>query len=409
MKIAIICSSFFPVIDGVTIAVFNRVKQLNKLGHQVLLFCPDYSAIAHIYPNWQDYTGKIFNNVRAVNLSSTKSIALEFERDVTIKSYSLVINELEKFKPDIIHVDEAERLSFCWLKLPGVKFSRRHNIPCVAWFHTNYVDYFDDYFQLPLGINSIIKKTLGFIFAKIYNSYGLTLVSSSISYSKLAKLGIKNLRYAELLGCNINEFDIAKDNIFFAKQYSIPNLNNKVKLVFLGRLTPDKGWYFALNSLSKLPANTINRIAVIIAGDGNLATEIEQTLKPLITDTYLLGRVAPQFIPAILTNSDIFITNSEKETRGLTIIEAAAAGIPAIAPRAGGVIDTIVDGETGFLYQPQSEADFIAKLELLIKDKSLRDSMGAKAKEIATQWSWQQATNNLIEIWWQEIEKKKRK
>ena len=406
MKIAIICSSFFPVIDGVTIAVFNRVKQLNKLGHQVLLFCPDYSAIAHIYPNWQDYTGKIFNNVRAVNLSSTKSIALEFERDVTIKSYSLVVDRLEKFKPDIIHVDEAERLGFCWLKLPGVRFARQHNIPCVAWFHTNYIDYFDDYFQLPLGINSIIKKTLGFIFAKIYNSYGLTLVSSSVTYSKLAKLGIKNLRYAELLGCNINEFDIAKDNIFFAKQYSIPNLNNKVKLVFLGRLTPDKGWYFALNSLSKLPANTINRIAVIIAGDGNLATEIEQTLKPLITDTYLLGRVAPQFIPAILTNSDIFITNSEKETRGLTIIEAAAAGIPAIAPRAGGVIDTIVDGETGFLYQPQNEADFINKLELLIENKPLRDSMGVKAKETAAQWNWQQTTNNLIQIWSQEIEKK---
>ena len=406
MKIAIICSSFFPVIDGVTIAVFNRVKQLNKLGHQVLLFCPDYSAIAHIYPNWQDYTGKIFNNVRVVNLSSTKSIALEFERDVTIKSYSLVVDRLEKFKPDIIHVDEAERLGFCWLKLPGVRFARQHNIPCVAWFHTNYIDYFDDYFQLPLGINSIIKKTLGFIFAKIYNSYGLTLVSSSVTYSKLAKLGIKNLRYAELLGCNINEFDIAKDNIFFAKQYSIPNLNNKVKLVFLGRLTPDKGWYFALNSLSKLPANTINRIAVIIAGDGNLATEIEQTLKPLITDTYLLGRVAPQFIPAILTNSDIFITNSEKETRGLTIIEAAAAGIPAIAPRAGGVIDTIVDGETGFLYQPQNEADFINKLELLIENKPLRDSMGVKAKETAAQWNWQQTTNNLIQIWSQEIEKK---
>ena len=406
MKIAIICSSFFPVIDGVTIAVFNRVKQLNKLGHQVLLFCPDYSAIAHIYPNWQDYTGKIFNNVRAVNLPSTKSIALEFERDVTIKSYSLVVDRLEKFKPDIIHVDEAERLGFCWLKLPGVRFARQHNMPCVAWFHTNYIDYFDDYFQLPLGINSIIKKTLGFIFAKIYNSYGLTLVSSSVTYSKLAKLGIKNLRYAELLGCNINEFDIAKDNIFFAKQYSIPNLNNKVKLVFLGRLTPDKGWYFALNSLSKLPANTINRIAVIIAGDGNLATEIEQTLKPLITDTYLLGRVAPQFIPAILTNSDIFVTNSEKETRGLTIIEAAAAGIPAIAPRAGGVIDTIVDGETGFLYQPQNEADFINKLELLIENKPLRDSMGVKAKETAAQWNWQQTTNNLIQIWSQEIEKK---
>ena len=408
MKRAIICSSFLPVIDGVTIAVFNRVKQLSKLGHEVLLFCPDYSAIAHIYPNWQDYTDEIFNNVRVINLPSTKSIALEFERDVTIKSYSVVTNELEKFKPDIIHVDEAERLGFCWLKLPGVKFARQHNIPCVAWFHTNYIDYFDDYFQLPLGINTIIKKALEFIFAKIYNSYNLTLISSSITYSKLAIIGIKNLHYAELLGCNISKFNLAQDSNLFIKQYSLPDLNNKVKLVFLGRLTPDKGWYFTLSSLSKLPANILTKIAIIIAGDGNLATEIKRTLKPLIADTYLLGRVSPQFIPAILINSDIFITNSEKETRGLTVIEAAAAGIPAIAPRAGGVIDTIEDRETGFLYQPQNEADFINKLELLIENKPLHDSMGAKAKQTAAQWSWQQTTNNLIDIWSQEIASKKR-
>jgi glycogen synthase len=59
MKIAIITSSFYPVIDGVTVAVYNRVKQLSTLGHQVIIFCPDYSVIKHIYPHWQDYTGEI--------------------------------------------------------------------------------------------------------------------------------------------------------------------------------------------------------------------------------------------------------------------------------------------------------------------------------------------------------------
>ena len=404
MKIAIICSSFFPVIDGVTIAVFNRVKQLSELGHQVLLFCPDYRAIAYIYSDWQDYIGEIFNNVRVINLLSTKSIALEFERDVTIKSYFIVVKELKKFKPDIIHVDEAERLGFCFLKLPGVKYAKQNNIPCVAWFHTNYIDYLDDYFKLPFGINKLIEKALSLIFSKIYNSYNLTLVSSSVTYNKLAKMGIKNLHYAELLGCNVKRFNNQnKDNNFFKDNYKLPNLNNKVKLIFLGRLTPDKGWNFTLSSLAKLPPSTLGKIAVIIAGDGTLKEEIKQTLKPLINDTYLLGRISPQSIPALLINSDVFVTNSEKETRGLTVIEAAAAGISAIAPRAGGVIDTIHNGETGFLYQPQNQADFLAKLELLINDKPLRDSMSIKAKEVAQQWNWQKTTSNLIEIWSQTI------
>ena len=401
MKIAVICSSFFPVIDGVTIAVFNRLKQLSILGHQVIVFCPDYQPVKHIYPDYQEYTGEIFPNVRVINLTSTKSIALDFERDVTIKSYQRVIKELKKFQPDIIHVDEAERLGFCFLKLPGVKYARQNNIPCVAWFHTNYSDYFDDYFKLSLGINKLIKKILASIFTKIYNAYNLTLVSSYVTTEKLNKLGIKNIHCAELLGYDSKYF--ANGNFeFFSKQY---NIENKIKLIFVGRLTPDKGWNFTLKSLTDLSPDILNKIAIIIAGDGALKDEIKASLKQLTPNVYLLGRSAPETVSMLLTNSDIFITNSEKETRGLTVIEAAAAGIPAIAPRAGGVIDTIKDGETGFLYQPQNQADFLDKLNLLISNINLRQSMGIKAKELAQQWTWEQTINNLVKIWSDEINK----
>ncbi len=400
MKIAIICSSFFPVIDGVTIAVYKRLEQLSILGHQVRVFCPDYSPIKHIYPNYQEYTGEIFPGIQIISLPSSKAIALEFERDVTINSYQIVIEELNKFQPNIIHVDEAERLGICFLKLPGVKYAQQHNIPCVAWFHTNYIDYFDDYFSLPWGLNKLIKKLLSLIFAKIYNSYDSTLVSSPITAQNIKTMGIKNISCAELLGCDISQFNnIAKTTNFFARQYNLPEIENKLKLIFIGRLTPDKGWNFALKTLPKLPPEVRNNIAIIIAGDGNLKIAIEQTLKQIIPDIYLLGRITPQAIPKLLINGDIFITNSEKETRGLTLIEAAAAGIPAIAPRAGGVIDTIRDGKTGFLYQPQNQADFLDKLTQLITNNNLRESMGAKARELSREYSWQQTVNNLVEIW----------
>ncbi len=404
MKIAIICSSFFPVIDGVTIAVYKRLEQLSILGHQVRVFCPDYSPIKHIYPNYQEYTGEIFPGIQIISLPSSKAIALEFERDVTIKSYQIVIEELNQFQPEIIHIDEAERLGICWLKLPGVKYAQQHNIPCVAWFHTNYIDYFDDYFSLPLGLNKLIKKLLSLIFAKIYNSYDTTLVSSPITAQNLKTMGIKNISCAELLGCDLSQFNnIAKTTNFFTRQYNLPDIENKLKLSFIGRLTPDKGWNFALKTLPKLPPEVRNNIAIIIAGDGNLKTAIEQTLKQIIPDIYLLGRISPQAIAKLLINGDILITNSEKETRGLTLIEAAAAGIPAIAPRAGGVIDTIRDGHTGFLYQPQNPADFLDKLTQLITNNDLRESMGAKARELSYQYSWQQTINNLVEIWSQKI------
>ena len=378
---------------------------MSRLGHQAIVFCPDYQPLAHIYPNYREYTGKIFPGIEIINLPSTKSIALDFERDVIINSYKIVIKKLTEFKPDIIHVDEAERLGVCLLKLPGVKYARQNNIPSVAWFHTNYLDYFDDYFNLPLNLNKLIKKILGLIFAKIYNSYDITLVSSSVTAGRIARLGIKNIYFSDLLGCNFDLFERIKKPDLLTEKYNLPDIENKIKLIFIGRLTPDKGWYFTLRSLYFLPANILDKIAIIIVGDGTLKEEIKSSLKQLTPHVYLLGRVNPQAIPELLINSDIFITNSEKETRGLTVIEAAAAGIPAIAPAAGGVIDTIENGETGWLYQPQNKKDFINKLTLLIEDSSLRNSMGVKAKELSLQWSWSKSVNNLVEIWSQEIER----
>jgi glycosyltransferase involved in cell wall biosynthesis len=399
-----ICSSFFPVVDGVTIAIFKRLEQLSFLGHQVVVFCPDYSPIKHIYPDYQKYIGEIFPAVEIISLPSSKAIALDFERDLTVKSYQIVLKKLEQFKPDLIHVDEAERLGICLLKLPGVKYAQQHHIPCVAWFHTNYIDYFDDYCNLPFGLNKLCKQVLSLIFAKIYNSYDCTLVSSSVTARKIKQIGIENIACAELLGCDLNQFNqINKTPSFFKEQYNLLDLENKIKLIFIGRLTPDKGWNFALKALTKLSPEILNKIAIIITGDGPLKTEIEQTLKQLTPDVYLLGRIQPQAVPELLVNGDIFITNSAKETRGLTVIEAAAAGIPAIAPCAGGIIDTIVDGKTGLLYQPQNPADFLDKLTLLISNNDLRQSMGIKAKELAQQYSWQQTVDNLIEIWLQKV------
>ncbi|NEP76255.1 MAG: glycosyltransferase family 1 protein, partial [Okeania sp. SIO2G5] len=41
MKIAIISSGFLPVVDGVTVSLYHRLRSLSQRGHQVLVLCPD--------------------------------------------------------------------------------------------------------------------------------------------------------------------------------------------------------------------------------------------------------------------------------------------------------------------------------------------------------------------------------
>jgi glycosyltransferase involved in cell wall biosynthesis len=408
MKIAIVSSGFLPVVDGVTVTQLHRLQKLSEYGHQVMLFCPDYQPLANIYPNWQDYTGQIYPGVNIINLPSTPFADLEFERNVSQASYKIVLEELEKFKPDIIHVDEPERLWLGFFKVPGIDYAKRAGIPCVSFFHTNFVEYLEDYLPIP----SSLIKGLQFVMKRhrrgIYNSYDATLVASRVTAEKLAKTGVKNIICGQFLGIDTETFSsVVRELTFFERKYNISGIDNKIKLIFLGRLTPDKNWQFTLNALSHY-SKSINfaNFALIIAGDGDLREQISTHLNQLTPNVYFLARIPPADVPELLINSDLHVTTSEKETTGLTVLESFAAGIPVIAPRAGGFIDTVEDRQNGFLYQPGNSNDFIEKLKLLIENSQLRQKMGARGKEGVSQYSWERAVMNLLKVWEGEIEKK---
>lgn len=408
MKIAIISSGFLPVVDGVTVTQLYRLQKLSEYGHQVLLLCPDYSSLTKIYPNWQEYTGQIYPDVNVVNLPSTPFAGLDFERNVSQSSYKIVLEELEKFQPNLIHIDEPERLWLGFFKVPGIDYAKRAGIPCVSFFHTNFVEYLEDYLPLPSSLISGLQFIMKSHRRGIYNSYNATLVSSGVTADQLAKTGVKNIIYGQFLGIDTEGFaSVIRDPNFFKKKYNLSGLSDKIKLVFLGRLTLDKNWKFTLDTLSRFAKNIdSDNLALIIAGDGELKEEISTRLNQLTPNVYFLGRIHPNNIPEILINSDIHVTTSEKETTGLTVLEAFAAGIPVITPRAGGFIDSVKDSKNGFLFNPGDADDFISKLKLLIENPNLRQEMGRKGKESVIQYTWEQAIKNLLKVWEGEINKK---
>ena len=407
MRIAIISSGFLPVLDGVSIAVFNRLQVLSQTGYHVLLLCPEYGKLQHIYPDWKEYTGNILPNINVVNLPSTAAIGLDFERDLHRIAASMILQELQAFQPDIIHVDEPERLAMRCLKIPGIDFAQRAQIPCVSFFHTNYIEYLEDYFPLPLFMFNGVQWALKKIFSSIYNTYDITLVSSRITTEKLIKMGIKNTLYAELLGFDSHQFQVQRnDAFFFDHQYQLSGLQGKTTLLFVGRLTPDKGWDFTLKALSQLgQVAKLDQIALLIAGEGPLRDQIAAHLGQISDHVYFLGRIPPAQMPALYVNSDIHVTTSEKETRGLTALEAFAAGTVVIAPQAGGLRDSIKDGYNGLLYTPQDQDDFIKKLGLLINNPTLRYKLSEEGKKHIEQYSWEMTVQRLLNIWKEQIEK----
>ena len=80
---------------------------------------------------------------------------------------------------------------------------------------------------------------------------------------------------------------------------------------------------------------------------------------------------------------DIVVLTSNNEGTGLSLAESQYVGKPVVATNVGGVPDTVVEGETGFLVSPADADTFAEKLLLLIEDDKLRKEMGIAARVFA--------------------------
>jgi glycosyltransferase involved in cell wall biosynthesis len=81
--------------------------------------------------------------------------------------------------------------------------------------------------------------------------------------------------------------------------------------------------------------------------------------------------------------ADIFCLPSYREGFGTTIVEAAAAGVPAIGSRIYGITDAIVEGETGLLFEAGNVQQLARSMHTLAGDKTLRGCMGEEAMKRA--------------------------
>jgi glycosyltransferase involved in cell wall biosynthesis len=291
---------------------------------------------------------------------------------------------------------------------PGIAYARKAGIPCVGFYRTNFIEYIEDYFPLPPIVATGVKSAFKAFLRWVYNSYDATLIHSQIIHQKLVEIGINNTIFENLNGYDADKFYPGlKQTNFFATHYNQPQIDEQVKLVFLGRLTVDKGWNFTIKAFEQI-AKTIDltKVAILIAGDGDMRQEIATGLGKYTNNVHFLGRISPDGVAALLANSNIFVTTSEKENRALTVIEALAVGLPILAPRAGGIPQDVEDGWNGYLFEPQNQAEFVQKLKKLVEDTDLRQQMGKKSYEYVKKYSWDNTIANMVKIWQTQIDRK---
>jgi phosphatidylinositol alpha 1,6-mannosyltransferase len=109
-----------------------------------------------------------------------------------------------------------------------------------------------------------------------------------------------------------------------------------------------------------------------------------------------LGQRHGDDLAQIYASLDVFVHAGSHETFGQTLQEAAASGLPVVAPAAGGPLDLVQDGVTGYLVAPGSAAALEAAVARLCADRTLRAVMGAAARKKVLGRSWSALGDELI-------------
>lgn len=182
-------------------------------------------------------------------------------------------------------------------------------------------------------------------------------------------------------------------------------------VAFVGRIDPIKGIDTLLAATQRMQEAVGESLVVLIIGGDLDASgeptgalrEVAQQIETLgISDSIRLIGAQPQNrLPIIYSAADVVCVPSRYESFGLVAVEAMACGVPVVASRAGGLIYTVEDGETGFLAPTGDDQAFAAAMLKILADPELRDELGRAASETAHRFSWDAIAQSIRHVYFQ--------
>jgi len=167
------------------------------------------------------------------------------------------------------------------------------------------------------------------------------------------------------------------------------NQKEKTSLLYIGRLTPEKGVHTAIEAVEKLVhEHGINHIKLTILGDGDY--DYVQYLHHLVDEKKIASYVdfmpaqPKEALPALYHGSDIFLfTSIWPEPFGRVIVEAMASGLTVVGTAVGGAAEILVEDENALLFTPDDPVSLSQQLKRLIESSVLREKLALSGRQTA--------------------------
>ncbi len=368
MRIALFTETFLPKIDGVVSILCLVLRRMEELGHKVLVFAPPDSP--------QAFAGARIIAGRGPHAPLYKELHVTFPT-------TSVRRELEQFKPDVIHV-----ASPAWLGNWGIVNAHRLKIPLIASFHTNIPQYLKHY-----GYGWLSNPSWRYL-RFLHNRAEMNLSTSSYMRDELRRQGFKNVHW----------WKRGVDTDFFAPGEVDTEMRVRLTdghpdeflVAYIGRHAQEKRLFELKEALAPL-----KNVRLAMVGGGPAHEELKAHFAG--TPTTFPGYMRGEELIAAYRSADCFVFPSTTETFGLVALEAMACGLPVIAARAGGIVDTVIDGVNGFFFDPPNFNAIGEYIRTLRDNPDLRAQLAQNALDHAATRSWRATMDQLADFYTQTI------
>lgn len=176
------------------------------------------------------------------------------------------------------------------------------------------------------------------------------------------------------------------------------HITNEVVFLFLGRMNIDKGILDLAHSFSKLNKKFSNSRLVFVGPDEeNLRPKVEEICNNSISVIFYGATSSSQ---EVLQMADVFCIPSYREGFGTSIIEASLLGLPVISSDTYGLMDTIIDNETGLHHQVGNVDSIFEQMEKLMIDGDLRKKLGVNGRRyVLENFSAEMISQNWLDFY----------
>ncbi len=353
MRVAIVTESFLPSVNGVARSVQRVVDHLEATGHQALVVTPGRGP--------ERYSRTPVVRLRSVPLPMCR----DFPVGVPTRELADV---LSRFDADVVHL-----ASPIVVGAHAARVARSLDLPTVAIFQTDVAGFATQY-RLG-GAAPAIWRWL----RRLHDDVDRTLAPSRATVADLRRHGFADVhRWAR--GVDVVQFDPARRTRPPTERVA------SARVGYIGRLAAEKR-VERLAHAAGLPGTHLQ-----VVGDGSHRRRLERALP----GAEFTGRLDGDRLGRAFADLDVFVHTGAHETFCQALQEALAAGVPAVAPAAGGPLDLVQHGVNGLLWRPDRPQDIGACVAALAARPGLRATMGAIARAGVEHRTWDGIGDELL-------------